>query len=152
MTASPWRVYEKAKERLGAGEIDFDSDTLKVALFTNSSNASVITLDDYGDLSGEVANANGYTAGGETLANVTWSPAGGGETMTLDADDVQWTASGGNITARYAVIYDDSHADKALLAYCVLDTLATDVTVTDGNNLTIQMNASGIITLSGATS
>lgn len=152
MAASAWRVYEKAKERFGKGEIDFGSDAFKVALLTSASNVADLTLDDYADLTGQVANGNGYATGGAPLTGVTWSPAGGGATMTLDADDVQWAAAGGNITARYAAIYDDTHPNKALVAYCLLDTTPADVTVTDGNTLTVQMNPAGILTLGGATS
>jgi hypothetical protein len=34
---------------------------------------------------------------------------------------------------------------------CLLDTAPADVTATDGNTFTITMNASGVVTLSGAT-
>ena len=61
-----------------------------------------------------------------------------------------WTASGGSITARFAVIYDDTHASDQALCVCLLDTAPADVTATDGNTFTITMNASGILTLSGA--
>jgi hypothetical protein len=43
----------------------------------------------------------------------------------------------------------NAHANP-LVAYCVLD--SADITISDGNTLMIQINASGILTLSGATS
>jgi hypothetical protein len=48
------------------------------------------------------------------------------------------------------VIYDDTSSGDLLLCYCVLD--SSDVTVTDGNDLTIQIHASGIFTLAGMVS
>ena len=54
-------------------------------------------------------------------------------------------------TARYAAIYDDTVASPVvdpIVCSTLLDTTPADVTATDGNTFTIQMNASGIFTLS----
>ena len=72
-----------------------------------------------------------------------------GQTTTLDCDDQVWTASGGSIVARFAVIY--SSTSGKLVAYCLLDTTPADITTTTGNTLTITINASGILTFTGAT-
>jgi hypothetical protein len=148
MAAGKWKVYESAKEFIGDGRIDLDTHSFKIALFTSASNANTLTHDELADLTNQVANGFGYTTGGITLVNVTWIRSGG--TVTFDADNVEWTASGGPITARFAVIYDDTDANDALLAVCLLDTTPADVTATDGNKLQINFNASGIFTLSGA--
>lgn len=149
MAAGKWKLYDSAKEYIGDGTIDLDTHTFKCALFTSSSNANTLTNATLASLTNQVANANGYTTGGNTLASVTWTQTGG--TATFDAADTTWTASGGSITARYAVIYDDTAASDELLCVCLLDTTPADVTATNGNTLTIQFNASGIFTLSGAT-
>lgn len=155
MAAGKWKLYETAKEYIGDGTIDLDSATFKMALFTSSSNANTLsTNNELTDLTNQVANANGYTTGGVTLTNVTWNNSAG--TMTFDCDDAVWTASGGSITARFAVIYRSGAAGSpsvtdALLCVCLLDTTPADVTATAGNTLTIAINASGVFTLSGAT-
>ena len=65
--------------------------------------------------------------------------------MTVDDPaDAVWTASGGSITARFAVIYESG---GNVLCYCLLDSTPADVTATDGNTLTVALNASGIFTL-----
>jgi hypothetical protein len=46
-----------------------------------------------------------------------------------------WTASGGSIVARFAVLYKVSSDD--VMAYCLLDATPADVTVTTGNTLTL---------------
>lgn len=150
MAAGKWKLYEAAKERLADGTIDLDTHAFKVALFLSTSNANTLSNADLADLTNEHANGNGYTTAGESLGSVTWNRSGG--TVTFDAADVVWTASGGPITARFAVIYDDTVAGDPLLAVCLLDTTPADVTATDGNTLTIAMNASGLFTLSGAAS
>lgn len=152
MAASSWRLYDTAKEYLGDGTLDLDGDTFKIILASSTSNAATLTNSTYSQITNELATANGYTSGGATLASVTWTNSSG--TVTFDSADPAWTASGGSITARFAIIYDDTPTTPAdpLLCYAVLDTTPADVTVTDGNTLTVQMNASGIFSVSGGTS
>lgn len=150
MAAGKWKLYESAKEFIGDGTIDLDTHTFKIALFLSTSNCNTLTHDQLADLTNEHANANGYTTGGNTLGSVTWTRSGG--TTTFDAADASWTASGGSIVARFAVIYDDTAAGDELVAVCLLDTTPADVTATTGNTFPITFNASGIVSLSGASS
>jgi hypothetical protein len=150
MPAGKWKLYDTAKEKIGQGIIDLDSHTFKIAKFLSTSNANTLTHDELADLTNEHANANGYTTGGSTLASVTWTRSG--STCTFDAADSVETATGGSIAARFEVIYDSSVAGNPLVAVCLLDTAPADVTATAGNTFTTAFNASGIFTLSGATS
>lgn len=145
MAAGSFTFYDSFSEAIGDGTIDLDTDTLKVALFTSTYSPSASGDTAYSGLSNEVANGSGYTTGGATLGSVTWSQSGG--VATLDAADSQWTASGGSITARYAVVYSSTASGNDLIGYFLLDNSPADVTATDGNTLTIQWNGSGIITL-----
>lgn len=121
--------------------------TIKVTLHT-SSYTFAATHNVYADLTNELATANGYTNGGQSLASITWSQTSG--TATFDANDLVWTASGGSIVARRAVMRVvgtfNSQVDPLILSW-LLDTTPADVTATSGNTLTIQLNASGIYTL-----
>lgn len=63
--------------------------------------------------------------------------------MDISTDPV-WTASGGSITARFAVIYEVS---GNVLCYCLLDSTPADVTATTGNTLTVAAHSSGVFTL-----
>lgn len=136
--------YQAFSEAIADGRIDLDDDTLKLALFTSTHTPNAASDTQFGLLSNEVANGNGYTTGGESLTTISWAQSGG--TATLDADPVVWTANGGPITARYGVLYDDTAAAKDLILYVTLD--STDVTATDGNTLTVTWNGAGIFTLS----
>jgi len=154
MAAGKFKLYDKAKLRLADGTFDMDNAALglTMALFLSTSNANTLSVGTgvYGDLTNEHANANGYTTGGIALTAETWVEAAG--TITADCADVVWTASGGSIIARFAVIYCNATVNtivKPLLAVCLLDTTPADVTTTTGNTLTIQINASGLFTLSG---
>ena len=157
MAAGKWKLYDFAKKYLCDGTFDMDNASLglTMALFLSTSNCNTLSVGTgvYGDLTNEHANANGYTTGGVALTGETWTRSGG--TITFDCNDVTWTASGGSIVARFAVIYCNATVNsivKPLLAVCLLDTTPADVTTTTGNTLTIAINASGVFTLSGATS
>lgn len=152
MAASATRIYSSAKESIFENVIDMDTHTFKCQLHTSSYTPNLNTHTVRADLTNELSTAVGYTAGGATLGSITSAASSG--TYTWDAADVQWTATGGSIVARNSVIYDDTPSSPLdpLLLYVLLDTTPADVTATDGNTFTIQWNASGIFTASGATS
>ena len=153
MAAGKWKLYESAKEYLADGTFDLDDTTnWKMALFLSTSNADTLSAGDiFSELTNEHANGNGYTTGGEAITGVTWAQSGG--TATFDCDNVVWTAATGDIVARFAVIYKDATVNtivKPILCVSLLDTTPANVTATDGNTLTVAINASGVFTLSGA--
>lgn len=140
--------YNSFKEYVADGTFDLNTDTFKVALVLSGYTFSAAHT-VYADISAsEHSNANGYTTGGATLASVTFSQTSG--TATFDAADTTWTASGGSIVARRAIIYKSGTANarvSPLVASILMDTTPADVTVTTGNVLTLQYNGSGIFAL-----
>ncbi len=140
MAAGAWTFTNGGRTSLLDGTFDIDSDTYKMALFLSTSNIGAAST-TYAGLTNEHANNNGYLTGGKsatlTLAGTT--------TVTVDETvNPVWTASGGSITARFAVIYEVA---GNVLCYALLDSGPADVTATDGNTLTVQANASGVFTL-----
>jgi hypothetical protein len=83
----------------------------------------------------------GYTATGKALT-ATWTQSVG--TITWDVDDQAWTAS--TLTAKYAIIYDNTSTNKNLIAWVDLETGGGSVSTTAGT-LTVTINASGVFTL-----
>jgi hypothetical protein len=147
MAADNWKRYNKFPEYMGDNTIDMDGDTFKLALLLSTSNAATLTLTQYSEWTNEHANANGYVTGGQALDSVTWVESSG--TLTFDSANEVFTASGGSIVCRFGGIYSDTAANDELVAYSLLDNAPADVTATDGNTLTVAMNASGILTVSG---
>jgi hypothetical protein len=84
-------------------EVDFDTDTIKVALLSSSYTPNQDTDDYFNDVSTYEVSGTGYTAGGATLASKTVGYTSGTNVTKFDAADVSWTSS--TITARYAVVY-----------------------------------------------
>lgn len=155
MAAGRYKLYELAKFRIGDGTFDMDDTTnWKSAIFLSTSNANTLSVGTqvYGDLTNEHANANGYTTGGVAVTGVTWTNSSG--TETWDITDPVWSASGGSIVGRFNVIYKNATVNsivKPLLCVSLLDTTPGDVTTSTGNTFTVVINASGVFTLSGAT-
>jgi hypothetical protein len=151
MAAGKWKMYESAKLAWANGEIDFNSHSFKINLYLSTSNANTLaaaTIAQLSDITNQVATAFGYTQNTKAVTITSTNSSG---TVTIDeTTNPVWTASGGPITARFAVIYDDTHANDIPVFVCLLDTTPADVTATDGNTFTVTINALGVITFTGA--
>lgn len=141
MAAGTWSFTNTGRTKLldNTG-FDIDSGSYKMALLLSTSNIGAAST-TYAALTGEVANGLGYTTGGIavvlTLAGTTTV------TVATQAATV-WTAAGGSITARFAVIYEVA---GNVLCYAILDSTPADVTATDGNTLTVGAAAGTVFTL-----
>ena len=91
---------------------DTTADRFKVMLVTSSYTPNFGTHDFKSDVTNEVSGT-GYDAGGKSLTSVTLTQSGG--TITFDAADLTWASS--TITARGAVVYDDSLTNDPLICY-----------------------------------
>jgi hypothetical protein len=120
-------------------------DTYKVMLCTAATfNAADTTL--AGVTKTEVANGNGYTTGGATLSGVAVTTVTTNDAK-FDANDVTWSASGGAITASYAILYNDTDANDPPVAF--IDFGGSE-SAGDGTDFKIIWNASGIFTFTVA--
>ncbi|MCK4975923.1 MAG: hypothetical protein KAS36_03235 [Anaerolineales bacterium] len=148
MTADAWKAFDVFYDQVGNEAHDLNAtDVIKMALILNTWTPNLQT-----DVSFSVVDAfehaalYGYTAGGDAVA-ATWDAAT--NTLTFDVANNIWSASGGSILARYALLYNSSAPGSIndLIAYCLMDNLPADVEATDGNTLTVTVNASGVFTI-----
>ena len=102
---------------------DFDAsggNSFKLALYAiggggkSSTTATLGAATTAYTTTGEVANSGSYAAGGSALTNV--NPTTSGTTGFTDFADLSFTTA--TITARGALIYNDTNSDKAV---CALD-------------------------------
>jgi len=121
-----------------ASKVNLNTDDIKIILLTSGTNISVSTA-KYSDITGEVANGNGYTTGGISVGNQTVTQSG--SSVIFDGDPVEWTASGGGITARKYAFIDNTNSDKTVIGFANINTGGTDVSITDTNKLTINPHA-----------
>lgn len=150
MAADPWKFYDSFHLYVADGTFDLDTDAFKLALYQSASNAATLSSTVLANLTNEVANGNGYTTGGITLSGVAFTLTGAVAKFTFTAP--VWTASGGSIVTRFAVLYKSGTANarvNPLVAYTLLDNTPADVTVTATNTLTITPSGSGVFTISG---
>ena len=139
MAAGAWTFTNGGRTSLLNGTFDLDTDTFNMALLLSTSNIGAASTTHAG-VTGEHANANGYTTGGNAVGQFTLS---GTTTVTVDCTDETWTASGGSIVARYAVLIDTTALNDKLIGYMLLDATPANVTATTGNTLTIATPAGG---------
>lgn len=127
-------------------EVDFDTDTIKVALLTSSYTPDQDAHDYFNDVSSFEVSGTGYTSGGNTLGSKTATYDSATNVIVLDAADTTWSSS--TITARYAVIYDSTgtSSTSALIGYV---DFGSDQSSTNGN-FTITWDATGIVRITVA--
>lgn len=109
------------KEQVLLGQHDLETDVLKIALYTSAANLGPDTT-AY-TTTGESSGA-GYTAGGITLTNV--SVSSGNNIAYVSFDNPTWPGS--SFTARGALIYNSSNANKSMF---VLDFGTNQTTVNE---------------------
>lgn len=129
------------------GVIDFDTDTIKLALVTASYTPDAANHDFFDDVSANEVSGTNYSAGGITLANVSVAVDGSGVVTFDNTIDLTISQSASGFSnARYGIIYKSTGTGSTsrLIAYI-------DFGANIGNSvadLVIQFNASGIITWS----
>lgn len=109
--------YGKIAGRMAGGEIDLVEDDIKVMLVDSTYAMDDDAHETVADITGEITGA-GYTAGGKSLTGKTWThdTSASVSKWTFDADDLTFNAL--TATFRHAVLYDNTHPDKPLIA-CV---------------------------------
>lgn len=140
--------YANAFEAAFDKEIDFLADTIQVQLHTSSYVPNQDTHDYHDDLTNEVANANGYTTGGEALGTKTHDNTN--NVSTFDAANTVWTSSGAGFTARMNVVLDTTPGSSATNPLLCWQDFGQDETASGGGTFTIAWNASGIATITAA--
>lgn len=152
MAAGPWKVFNRAKKFIGNGTLSLSSTTFRIALATSASNlkttASAKPLINRGSLTGYVTSTLGCPREGKAMGGELWT--GASSVLKFDTSDVIFTATTSAIAnIKYAFIFltGASAGAQKLLCYSTLTT-SPITSLAIGNTLTIQMNSSGVLTLS----
>lgn len=107
------RLYNHTTALIAGQTVDLDN--LKVMLLDDDSafDATDTTIDAVSNTGAYEVFGNGWTEGGETLTSVTATTVTTNDAL-IDADDVDVTATGGNIGPAYAAVIYDATSDKPL--------------------------------------
>ena len=100
------KLYLNGVKNLNEGDIDWDTDTIKIGLYTSSYSPDQDAHDFRDDLgANEASGGSGYTAGGATIGSRSITVDGATNEIRLLGADVSWTITGGPFAFRYGVIY-----------------------------------------------
>ena len=135
-------VLNNFKEQLLLKQIDCDTDTFKIALYSVAQvNGSPDGAAPAYSASNEISGS-GYTAGGDSLGTcvVTQDDTNNWGKWDDDGTDNTWSSLAAN-TIVEAYVYDDTTTPKHI---CVAWEIATN---SNGGDYTIQFGANGILTI-----
>lgn len=118
-------------------KVDFSADSIIIILMDSGFVYNKDTHATYADVSAdELATGNGYTQGAKVLANVVVEEDDVNDRARAYWDDVQWTASGGNIgPSPCAIVIDDTTTDNTIIG-CI--DFGSDKTATDEGVFAVQ--------------
>lgn len=136
------KMYLSAVRATWEGKINWATNDIRVMLVSSAYTPNQDAHDYLDDVKAFEVSGTGYTAGGVALANKTVTKDDANNVIVLDADDATWANS--TITARYAVIYNNtgaSDAAKPLVTY--LDLLSDQAS--NSGNFTVTWDATGIM-------
>jgi|SRR4051812_1334801 hypothetical protein len=148
MAAQAWKVYNKAKKSIGNSTLNLAATVFRMSLVTSASNFATFTISTFASLTNEIADGNGYSTSGKTLTSEVWTVGASAKQYKFDVDDVIWTATGGAIAnIKGAVIWISGASALARKLLCFASLTSTQFTLAQNNTLTVQINASGVLTL-----
>ena len=131
-------LYDAARERFLGGDLDWDANTIKVALIDAADYTRNLATHDFWD---DVPSG----------ARVAVSGALTGKTKTggtADADDVTWSSVTGDVSEEVVCFSDTGGADSTDPLIFDMDTFASGIPVTpNSGNINLVWNASGIFKL-----
>lgn len=132
------RFYDKGINRIGAGTINLDTDTLKAVLVDSATYTPNTTTHEF--LSDIPSGARVATF---SLANTTIGVSGVG---ALDADNATATAVTGAVS-EYLIYYKDTGSAATSPLIAIVDT-APDLPITPaGVDITLNFNAAGVLAI-----
>lgn len=139
--------YDHTARRFWSGA-NAETDEYRVNLYTAlPANVTATTRSAAESGATQLATANGYTQNTMVLTGVSvtsFSTDG----FTFNANDVQWTATGGSLVANFAMVYNNTDVDGPPVLRVDFDGTITALT---GIPLIIAWNSSGICRSAGWT-
>ena len=128
--------FQDFVEQLGKGGHQLHAAGHVLKVYLSNATPDVAIDANKADLA-EITAQNGYPAGGSDAQNDYTETTGTG---TLTGVDIVFTASGGAFGPfRYAVLYNDTHASDALIAYW---DYGSSISCNNGETFTVDFGAS----------
>lgn len=137
-------IPNSAKGKLGDGSIDWNTDTIKMALVTASYTPDQDAHDFFNEVTNEISSSGTYSTGGVTLTcSVTIDNTN--NRAIYDASDVSITSFTG--TFRYGIIYKSTGVSSTSPLIAVIDFTGSNITTTVGT-FDVTWSTGGVFNLS----
>lgn len=136
-------LYGNGVKNMCNGTVDYDTDTIKMALTTSSYTPNQDTHEFFDDVTNEVVGT-GYTADGATIGTKAITVDTTNDQVEFDCADITWSSS--TITARYGVLYKDTGtaSTSPLIAYFDFGADKSS----SGGDFTLTVDAEGLFKIS----
>lgn len=132
-------IFNNFIHDLGSGLINWESDTLRAALYSDISAFDKDTV-SYSNTN-ELTSANGYTQNNKAVTGGNIIQNDADDVVQYDIGDITWTASGGQIgPASGCLIYDVTNESGAVY----LIDFGEAKTADNGTDFKITIDASGL--------
>jgi hypothetical protein len=148
MSAQAWKVYNKAKKKIGNGSILLSGTAFRMTLHTSASNAATLTLSTYAGLTGEVTSvASSYSSSGKACTSAQWTVGASAKQYKFQVGNVFWSAASQISNIKFAALWLSGASANArhLLAFASLT--SSQFNLAAGNRLTVAINSGGVFTL-----
>jgi hypothetical protein len=132
-------IFNKFIHDLGSGLVNWTTDTLRAALYSDLSSFTKDTT-VYTNTN-ELSSVNGYTQNDKAVTGATLTQNDTDDVVQFDIADITWTASGGAIgPASGCLIYDATNNSGCVY----LIDFAAAKTADSGTDFKITIDASGL--------
>ncbi len=148
MSAQAWKLFNKAKKKIGNGSILLNGTHFRAALFTSASNFASLTLSTFASLTNEVTSvAASYSSSGKALTSASWSVGASAKQYAFKVGNFFWSANTQISNIKGVVIWVSGASANARHVLATASLTATQFNLAAGNRLTITINASGVFTV-----
>lgn len=149
MAAQAWKIYNKAKKKIGNGTIVLAAATkFRMTLHTSAANAATLTLSRYASLTGEITSvASSYSSSGKGCTSVLWTVGASAKQYKFVVGNVFWSANTSLSNIKFAVLWLSGASANARHVLAVASLTTTQFNLATGNRLTVAINSSGVFTV-----
>lgn len=147
MAVQPWKLFNKAKKKIGNGTILLNGSHFRMTLHTSASNVAALALSTYASATSEVTSvASSYSSSGKACTSAAWTLGASAKAYKFQVGNVFWSANGAIANIKFAALWVSGASANArhMLAVCSLT--ASQFTLGVGNRLTVAINSLGVFT------
>jgi L-asparagine transporter-like permease len=141
-------VYGLAQKHFASADINWASDTIKVALLTSTYTPNQDTHEFFSDLTNELSASGNYSSGGASLAGKAVSYTAGTNTEALTATNLTLSALTPSAAFRYAVVYKSTGTGWTSQLICYINFGADQNP--GGSDFTLSWAATGVLNMTTA--